>query len=69
MIEGDAGEECGVVGIWAPGSDIAELLTDGLFALQHRGQESAGISVGDKDGIVTHRGMGYSLDIHRGKGG
>lgn len=58
MIDGDAGEECGVVGIWAPGARVAGLLTDGLFALQHRGQESAGLSVGDVTGIATHRGMG-----------
>ncbi|MGW3960851.1 amidophosphoribosyltransferase [Amycolatopsis sp. NPDC005003] len=58
MIDGDAGEECGVVGIWAPGAQVADLLTDALFTLQHRGQESAGLSVGDETGIATHRGMG-----------
>ncbi|MFL6125209.1 amidophosphoribosyltransferase [Actinophytocola sp.] len=65
MIDGDAGEECGVVGIWTPGVDVAELLTDGLFALQHRGQESAGISVGDKNGIVTRLGMGLVAEVLR----
>jgi amidophosphoribosyltransferase len=38
-------DECGVFGIFAPGSDVARLTYFGLFALQHRGQESAGIAV------------------------
>ncbi|MEA2576257.1 MAG: amidophosphoribosyltransferase, partial [Chloroflexia bacterium] len=37
-------EECGVFGVWAPGEDVARLTYFGLYALQHRGQESAGIA-------------------------
>ena len=40
-------DECGVFGVWAPDRDVARLTYFGLRALQHRGQESAGIAVGD----------------------
>ena len=40
-------EECGVFGVWAPGEDVAKLTYFGLYALQHRGQEAAGIAVSD----------------------
>ena len=40
-------EECGVFGIYAPGVDVARRTYFGIFALQHRGQESAGIAVSD----------------------
>ncbi len=39
------GEECGVFGVWAPGEDVAKLTYYGLYALQHRGQEAAGMAV------------------------
>ena len=51
-------DECGVFGIHAPGQDVARLAYFGLFALQHRGQESAGISVADIDSIATYKEMG-----------
>lgn len=51
-------DECGVFGIYAPGQDVARLAYFGLFALQHRGQESAGISVADVDSITTYKEMG-----------
>ena len=51
-------DECGVFGIHAPGQDVARLTYFGLFALQHRGQESAGISVADVDSIATYKEMG-----------
>lgn len=48
-------EECGVFGVFAPKTqDVASLVYYGLFALQHRGQESAGIVVND-DGVFTYR--------------
>lgn len=48
-------EECGVFGVFAPKTeDVASLCYYGLFALQHRGQESAGIVVND-DGVFTYR--------------
>ncbi|MBV8601400.1 MAG: amidophosphoribosyltransferase [Candidatus Eremiobacteraeota bacterium] len=49
---------CGVVGIYAPGRDVARLAYFALYALQHRGQESAGIAVSDGQKIVSHVEMG-----------
>ena len=40
-------EECGVIGVFAPNEDVARMAFFGLFALQHRGQEAAGIAVAD----------------------
>jgi amidophosphoribosyltransferase len=51
-------EECGVFGIYAPGEDVATLSFYGLYALQHRGQESAGIAVSNGRRIVVHKDMG-----------
>jgi amidophosphoribosyltransferase len=51
-------EECGVFGILAPGEDVATLTFYALYALQHRGQESAGIAVSDGRRIVVHKDMG-----------
>lgn len=51
-------EECGVFGIYAPGEDVARLTFFGLYALQHRGQESAGIAVSDGKKISAHKQMG-----------
>ena len=52
------GEKCGIFGIYGQGLDVARLSFFGLFALQHRGQESSGITVGDGTKLHTHRGMG-----------
>jgi phosphoribosylformylglycinamidine synthase len=49
---------CGVFGVWAPAEDVAKLTYFGLYALQHRGQESAGIAVSDGHRIVVHKEMG-----------
>ncbi|OUP10387.1 amidophosphoribosyltransferase [Collinsella sp. An2] len=51
-------EECGVFGIWAPGRDVARLTYFGLKALQHRGQESAGIAVGDGGTVLVRKDLG-----------
>jgi amidophosphoribosyltransferase len=51
-------EACGVFGIYAPGEDVAKLTYFGLFALQHRGQESAGIATFDHDKVYLHKDMG-----------
>ena len=53
-------EECGVFGIYGPAEDVARLTFFGLYALQHRGQESAG--------IVTAAGSNQPFNIHRGMG-
>ena len=50
-------EECGVFGVYdLDGGDVASTIYYGLFALQHRGQESCGIGVSDRKGFV---GQGY----------
>lgn len=51
-------EECGIIGIYVPGQDVARLAFFSLFALQHRGQESAGIAVTDEGKVRMHKGMG-----------
>ena len=57
--EGDVlHDECGVFGVWAPGRDVARLTYFGLFALQHRGQESAGIAVGDGRTVLVRKDLG-----------
>ena len=60
-------EECGVFGIYDfDGGDVASSVYYGLLALQHRGQESCGIAVGDTDGprkVTTHKGMGLVNEV------
>jgi amidophosphoribosyltransferase len=56
-------EECGVFGIYAPGVDVARRTFFGIFALQHRGQESAGIAVSDLQRIRVHNDMGLVTQI------
>ena len=51
-------EECGLFGIDAPGDDVANLTYFGLYALQHRGQESAGIATSDGRVMRMHKDMG-----------
>ncbi|WP_134323747.1 amidophosphoribosyltransferase [Cumulibacter soli] len=51
-------EECGVFGAWAPGEDVSKLAYYGLYALQHRGQEAAGIAVSDGSQIVIYKDIG-----------
>src|SRR5918912_2324714 len=54
---------CGVFGIHSRQVDVANLTYFGLFALQHRGQESAGIAVGDGEGVRVHRDMGLVAQV------
>ena len=51
-------EACGVFGVYAPGEDVARLTYFGLHALQHRGQESAGIAVGDGETVTVTKNHG-----------
>ena len=51
-------EACGVFGVYAPGRSVAQLTFDGLYALQHRGQESAGMAVSDGETITVVKDMG-----------
>ncbi|HDH03861.1 MAG TPA: amidophosphoribosyltransferase [Actinobacteria bacterium] len=56
-------EACGVFGIYAPGVDVARLCFFALYALQHRGQESAGIATSDGLGASLHKGMGLVAQV------
>jgi amidophosphoribosyltransferase len=56
-------EECGIFGVYAPGEDVARLTFFGLFSLQHRGQESAGIAVSDGVHIRMHKDMGLVAQV------
>jgi amidophosphoribosyltransferase len=56
-------DACGVFGVWSPGEDVAKLAYYGLQALQHRGQESAGIAVSDGRRIVVHKEMGLVAQV------
>ncbi|MDT8306521.1 MAG: amidophosphoribosyltransferase [Anaerolineae bacterium] len=58
-------DECGVVGIYAPGRDVARLAFFGLYALQHRGQESAGIATSDGRIAFVHKGMGLVSQVFK----
>lgn len=55
--------ECGVFGVWAPGEDVASLTYFGLYALQHRGQESAGIAASNGRQILIYKDMGLVSQI------
>ena len=56
-------EACGITAVYAPGDDVARLVYFGLYALQHRGQESAGIAVGNGHAIDSHREMGLITGV------
>src|SRR3989440_5541585 len=56
-------EECGVFGVFGRGEDVARISYFGLFALQHRGQESAGIAVSDGTRIDVHKDMGLVTQV------
>ncbi|WP_179503907.1 amidophosphoribosyltransferase [Nocardioides daedukensis] len=56
-------DACGVFGVWAPGEDVAKLTYYGIFALQHRGQESAGIAVSNGRQILVYKDMGLVSQV------
>ncbi len=56
-------EACGVFGLYAPEEDVAKLTYFGLYALQHRGQESAGIATFDGDRVHLHKEMGLVSQV------
>src|SRR4051794_22168714 len=56
-------DACGVFGVWAPHEEVAKLTYFGLFALQHRGQEAAGIAVSDGSGVVVYKDLGLVSQV------
>ena len=56
-------EECGVFGLFAPGEDVARICYFGLYTLQHRGQESAGIATANCGKIYCHKKMGLVSQV------
>jgi amidophosphoribosyltransferase len=62
-LERPIGEECGVFGVWAPGEDAAKLTYYGLYALQHRGQEAAGMAVSDGAYVMVYKELGLVAQV------
>ncbi|WP_264325762.1 amidophosphoribosyltransferase [Romeriopsis navalis] len=56
-------EACGVFGVYAPGQNVSTFAYFGLFALQHRGQESAGIATFEDDRVHLHKDMGLVTQV------
>jgi amidophosphoribosyltransferase len=56
-------DACGVFGVWAPGEEVAKLTYYGLYALQHRGQESAGIATSDGTRLLVYKDMGLVSQV------
>jgi amidophosphoribosyltransferase len=56
-------DACGVFGVWAPGEEVAKLSFYGLYALQHRGTESAGIATSDGERILIFKDMGLVSQV------
>ncbi|HZP90760.1 MAG TPA: amidophosphoribosyltransferase [Actinomycetota bacterium] len=56
-------EACGLFGVWAPGEEVARLTYFGLFALQHRGQESAGMAVSDGQNLLVYKELGLVSQV------
>ena len=56
-------EECGVFGVWAPGEEVSRLTYFGLYALQHRGQEAAGIASTDGSNILVYKDLGLVSQV------
>ena len=65
LFPGEKGPQdaCGVFGVWAPGEEVAKLTYFGLYALQHRGTESAGIAVSNGSQILVFKDMGLVSQV------
>ena len=59
----EARDACGVVGIHAPGEDVARVVYYALYALQHRGQEAAGIAISDGASLVVYKELGLVAQV------
>ena len=62
-LEPDPAEECGVFGVWAPGEEVSRLTYFGLYALQHRGQEAAGIASTEGSHILVYKDLGLVSQV------
>jgi len=58
-------EECGIIGVFAPEEDVARMTFFGLYALQHRGQEAAGMAVADGQSMTLHKDNGLVGQVFR----
>lgn len=56
-------DACGVIGIYAPGEEVSKLTYFGMYALQHRGQESAGMAVSDGRHMMVFKDMGLVSQV------
>ena len=65
LLPGEKGPQdaCGVLGVFAPGEEVSKLTYYGLYALQHRGQESAGIATSDGSQILVYKDMGLVSQV------
>jgi amidophosphoribosyltransferase len=65
LLPGEKGPQdaCGVFGVYAPGEEVAKLAYFGLYALQHRGQESAGIAASNGENILVFKDMGLVSQV------
>jgi len=65
LLPGEKGPQdaCGVFGVWAPGEEVAKLTYFGLYALQHRGQESAGIATSNGEQVLVYKDMGLVSQV------
>lgn len=65
ILPGETGPQdaCGVFGVWAPGEEVGKLTYYGLYALQHRGQESAGIAASDGERVLVYKDMGLVSQV------
>jgi amidophosphoribosyltransferase len=65
LLPGEKGPQdaCGVFGVWAPGEEVSKLTYFGLYALQHRGQESAGIATSNGEQILVYKDMGLVSQV------
>ena len=65
LLPGEKGPQdaCGVFGVWAPGEEVSKLTYFGLYALQHRGQESAGIATSNGEQLRVYKDMGLVSQV------
>ncbi len=65
VLPGEKGPQdaCGVFGVWAPGEDVARLTYFGLYALQHRGQQAAGIAASDGRKLLVYKDIGLVSQV------